>query len=518
MTRSLATAAAALALLATPALAQRPDARTAVVAFSTDAQTLDPPAVNSRDTQNIADHIWGSLYEIADDGGLSPYLAQSYTENADGTEIDFKLAPGLTCHDGSPLTAEDVAFTFERARDPANKFTGSTPGFVLTSLGFKGARVIDPLTVGIQLNQYNPIALGLITEVKIVCKAPYTKMSLVQASQTPVGTGAYRFVEWVKSDRIVLQKEPSFAVRRAFFDRVIFRVIPESSTRAAELMAGNVDVITSVAPDQIDTVNKSANAKVQAVSGTRRMYVGVQMKPIINTPGGEAVRKDDVRRALQYAIDVPTICQQLLRTPCQRATDLVNPPLGNPAIKPYPYDPAAAEKMLDAAGYPRKAGGVRFELTLQAPNGRYLNDRDVALAIAQYLSDVGVKTEVSFMEWASVYLPLTRRREAGPLFFLGTGGGTWNPLYDMADFADVSSVTNAPNWADPDWFSLWPQANRKQPEAERQAVVNRMLQVFHDKGPWLLLYFQPDFYGVSNRLNWQARRDERINLIGATLK
>ena len=518
MSNRLAAAAALLALAATPAWAQRPDATTAVVAFSTDAQTLEPAAMNSRDTQNIADHLFGSLYEIGDDGHISPYLADSYTENADGTEIAFKLHPGLTCHDGSPLTAEDVAFTFERARDPANKFIGSTPGFVLPSLGYTGARVIDAQTVGLQFKAYNPIALGLIAEVKIVCKAPYTKMGLLQATQTPVGTGPYRFVEWVKSDRIVLAKQPGFTPRRASFERIIFRVIPEASTRAAELMAGNVDVITGVAPDQIDVVNRSANAKVQAVSGTRRMYVGVQLKPIFNTPGGIAVRKDDVRRALQYAIDVPTICAQLLRTPCQRATDLVNPPLGDPSIKPYPYDPAAAEKMLDAAGYPRGANGVRFELTLQAPNGRYLNDRDVSLAIAQYLSDVGVKTEVTFMEWASVYLPLSRRREAGPLFFLGTGGGTWNPLYDMADFADVNSVTNAPNWSDPDWFSLWPEANRKQPEADRQKVVNRMLQVFHDKGPWLLLYFQPDFYGVSNRLNWQARRDERINLVGATLK
>ena len=96
-----------------------------------------------------------------------------------------------------------------------------------------------------------------------------------------------------------------------------------------------------------------------------------------------------------------------------------------------------AEKLLDAAGYKQDASGTRFELTLQAPNGRYLNDKNVALAIGQYLSDVGVKTDVQFMDWASVYLPLTRRKEAGPLFFLGTGGGTWNALYDMADFATV---------------------------------------------------------------------------------
>lgn len=510
--------AAALSLVAGGAFAQGPDAGTAVIGFSTDAQTLEPAEINSRDTQNIADHIWGSLYQIDDDGHVLPYLAQSYTESEDGSAITFKLAPGLTCHDGSPLTADDVAFTFERAHNPANKFTGSTPGFVLTSLGYKSASVVDPQTVTLQLNAYNPIALGLITEVKIVCRAPYTKMSRQQATQTPVGSGPYRFVEWVKSDHITLERQPGFPLRHPSIERLVFRVVPEASTRAAELMAGNLDIITSVSPDQVDTVNHSANAKVQSVSGTRRMYVGFQQRPIFNTPGGEAIRKPEVRRALQYAVDVPTICTQLLGVTCQRATDLVNPPLGNPDLKPYPYDPATAEKLLDAAGYKPDANGVRFTLRLQSPNGRYLNDKNVALAIGQYLSDVGVKTDVEFLDWASVYLPLTRRREAGPLFFLGTGGGTWNALYDMADFATIDSVTNAPNWTDKRWFDAWPEANKKQPGAARQKIINQMLQVFHDDGPWLLLYFQPDFYGVSNRLNWHARRDERIDLTEASLK
>jgi peptide/nickel transport system substrate-binding protein len=516
--RHVCLALAGLFVFAAPALAQKPDAKTAVVAFGTDAQTLEPADINSRDTQNIADHLWGSLYEIGDNGELTPYLADSFSESADGKEITFKLKPALACHDGSPLTAEDVAFSFDRAHDPANKFTGSTAGFVMTALGYEGSRVIDPATVVLRLKDYNPIALGLITEVKILCKAPYTRMSRQQASQTPVGSGPYRFVEWVKSDHITLEKVPDFKPRTAHFDRIVFRVIPEASTRAAELMAGNLDVITSVAPDQVDAVNRSGNAAVQVVSGTRRMYVGFQLKPIFNTPGGEAVRKPEVRRALQYAVDVATICEQLLRTKCTREADLVNPPLGNPALKPYPYDPAMAEKLLDEAGYKKDSNGNRFTLTLQAPNGRYLNDKNVALAIAQYLSDVGVKTDVQFMEWASVYLPLTRRKEAGPLFFLGTGGGTWNALYDMADFATVDSITNAPSWSDPRWFDNWPLATKKQPEAERQKVINAMLQVFHDDGPWLLLYFQPDFYGVSNRLNWHARRDERINLVGATPK
>src|SRR5437879_3842666 len=90
-----------LLLLVTPALAQKPDPGTVVVGFSTDAQTLEPAEINSRDTQNIADHIWGSLFEIGDDGRVSPYLADSVAESADGTEITFKIKPGLTCHDGS---------------------------------------------------------------------------------------------------------------------------------------------------------------------------------------------------------------------------------------------------------------------------------------------------------------------------------------------------------------------------------------------------------------------------------
>jgi len=258
---------------------------------------------------------------------------------------------------------------------------------------------------------------------------------------------------------------------------------------------------------------------VQAVSGTRRIYVGFnQRESFGNTPGGLAIRKVEVRNALQYAVDVPAICEQLLRTPCDRATSLVNPPNGNPELKPYPYDPKKAEALLDAAGYKKDANGVRFEITLQSPRGRYLNDANVALAIGQYLTDVGVKTKVELMEFASVYVPLTRTKTAGPLFLLGTGGGTWNALYDMTDIATPDSGTNYANWNDPEWFAGWDKLAKKLTPAEQRPIINSMLKVFNERGPWLLLYFQPDFYGVSNRLDWKARRDERIYFTEAKFK
>ena len=225
-----------------------------------------------------------------------------------------------------------------------------------------------------------------------------------------------------------------------------------------------------------------------------------------------------MRRALQYAVDVPTICATLLNTECERATGLVNPPNDNPNLEPYPYDPNMAEQLLDEAGYPRGEDGVRFAITLQAPSGRYLNDANVALAIGQYLSDVGVQTEVELLEWASVYVPLIRAHDAGPLFLLGSGGATWSALYDMANLSTPDAGTNYSEWQNPEWYSGWDRIAETRDEAGQREIINEMLDVFYNDAPWLMMYFQPDFYGVSDRINWQARRDEHIFVDEATLK
>jgi peptide/nickel transport system substrate-binding protein len=102
------------------------------------------------------------------------------------------------------------------------------------------------------------------------------------------------------------------------------------------------------------------------------------------------------------------------------------------------------------------------------------------------------------------------------LFFLGTGGSTWSALYDMADLSAPDAGTNYTNWNNEEWFELWDQTAGKTPEEETE-LVNQMLEIFYNDPPWLLLYFQPDFYGVSNRLDWQARRDEQIVLNNARL-
>ncbi|PJF08486.1 ABC transporter substrate-binding protein [Pseudorhodobacter sp. MZDSW-24AT] len=513
--RHLAVTSASGLLLATTAAFAQPAENTIVVGLSADITTFEPANISSRDNANIARHIFGTLYTISGDGEVSPDLAENLEISEDGLNYVYTLREGLTCHDGEALTAEDAAFSFNRAKDPANAFTGNTPGFVFSSIGFQSAEALDDRRVQITLGAKNPIAFGLLTEVYIHCKDSYEAMSLDQAAATPIGSGPYKLASWAKGSEVVLEKvgEP------AKMEKIIWRIIPEASTRSAELIAGNVDIITNVAPDQIDAVNASGNAKVQAVQGTRRMYVGFNLsEEFAAMPGGDAIQNPDVRRALQYAVDVPTICKQLLNFECVRATGLVNPQNANQSLTPYPYDPDMAEKMLDEAGWPRAADGTRFTIRFQAGRGRYLNDQNVVLAIAQYLEDVGLKVEVDLMEWASVYVPLIRERNVGPLFFLGSGGALWSPLYDMTDLARVESGTNYTHWDDERWFSRWADIAAATTPEETRVIVDEMLQVFYDDGPWLHMYFQPDFYGVSERVDFVARPDEKVYLFETGLK
>jgi peptide/nickel transport system substrate-binding protein len=500
--------------------AQTPDETTLVIAQSVDVGALEPALINSRAESNIFNHMFATVYEISEAGSLEPYLANSYTISEDGTEWTFNLNEGLTCHDGEALTAEDVAYSFNRAKDPANAFTGNTSGFVFPSIGFIEARADSDLAVTIVMDraQSEAVRLGLISEVYVHCMDYYSSMSLEAVAEAPVGSGPYQFVEWIRDDYVLIEKVDGFTLRDVAFDKLYWRVIPEASTRTAELLAGNVDIIANVPPDQIAAIDGSGSATVKAVQGTRRMYVGFQQsEAFADEPGAEAIAKTEVRIALQYAVDVETICVTLLGTECERASSMVNPPNNNPNLEPYPFDPAKAEELLDAAGYPRGDDGVRFEITLQGPRGRYLNDANVVLAIGQYLSDIGVQTTVEILDWSSEYLPLVRAKDVGPLFFLGTGGATWAALYDMADLSAPDAGTNYTNWANEEWFALWDQTAGTTPDVERE-LVNQMLEVFYNDPPWLLLYFQPDFYGVSDRLEWTPRRDEQIGVLGATLK
>jgi peptide/nickel transport system substrate-binding protein len=483
------------------------------IGLSVDVDTLDPAELDAQESESIAHLLWGTLYKTSSEGRLDPYFATSYRISDAGRAYTFKLRPDLKCENGAPLTARDVAYSFEHPADPAMKFTGHAAGFVLPALQYVGVHADDDLTVTIKLKTRNPIALGLIAEMYVFCRAPYEVMSREQASTHVSATGPYRLVEWRHDDHILLERNKSFALPAPVYDRVLFRIIPESSTRSAELIAGNVDITTSVAPDQIDAINLSDTAHVESVASIRRIYIGFNQKEKFSaTAGGRAIRDPRVRRALQFAVDVPTLCDALLHVPCVRPGTMIFPRNDKTGIAADPFDPDRAERLLDQAGYRRGADGVRFAITLQTPRGRYPADVNVALAIGQYLDDIGVKTTVEVLDFASVYVPLLRRHDAGPLFLTGTSGASWSALYDLADFPAPDGGANYTNFSDPEFFAGWQRLEQTSDPVEQEKIIRAMMTVFHERGTWLQLYFLPDLYGVSNKISWQPRADELISL------
>ena len=176
MTKIRALLMAGVAVFAAPTLVMAQSADTITVGISADANTFDPAAISSRDNSNIAKHIFGTLYEITPAGEIVPDLAESYVEAEDGRSYTYTLREGLVCEDGEALTAEDAAYSFNRAADPANAFTGNTPGFVYSSIQFAGAEAISDREVKINLGQKNPVSFGLIAEVFIHCKDSYEAM------------------------------------------------------------------------------------------------------------------------------------------------------------------------------------------------------------------------------------------------------------------------------------------------------------------------------------------------------
>lgn len=513
-----------------------PDEDTMVVSIGGEPGSMDPSQVGGATggiNFYILWHLFGTLYELGQaDGAIDPYLAHSYTVSEDGTEWTFHMHEGLTCHDGEPLTAEDAAYSFNRMADPDNGFTGNSAGFVNSSIGFVEARADSELDVTIVANkpQNRAMRLGLISEVMIHCKDSYEAMTFEEASRNVIGSGPYSMGEWVPGEYMRIDRVEGFDLRNTYFDEIVWRFIPEPSTAVAEVITGNVDILKGFPATQFDAIANSGVAEARSYPGTTRIYVGFQLNPDaqfrVDNPddvGAQAIMETDVRVALQYAVDVHAICENLLLTTCQRATSLVNRPNNHPTLEPYPYDPMKAEELLDAAGYPRGDDGVRFSLDLKARRVTGAGGSDVSLAIAQFLTDIGVQTEVVFLESADFREQLIYHH-LGPLYMGGTGGSKWSAQYDMADIPGhiagcAEAETNYTHWNNDVWCDGWDAlpALTGDPEAER-ALEIAMLEEFYNDPPWLMLYAGPRLEAVSNRLDYKSRADFFITAYDAKLK
>ena len=350
--RTLARLAVVLAalLLAAPTTAQV-GREAVVIGMEAEPPGLDPGQALGLHTLRVTHQLFETLVTTPDDSTeVVPGLAESWTTSADGLAWTFKLRRGVRFHDGTPLDAAAVKFTFDRVIDPNHPHAKSGKwSFVAGYLSsVKSVEAVDPLTVRLNLKYPTSSlpALLALPNCAIVSPTAFAKDPAGFESR-PIGSGRYRFDTWERGSRLVLKRNENYSGTKGRPQTLVYRAIPDATTRVTELLTGGVDVILPIAPDFIDKLEKNPQITVYRKTGLTVWYVGfnVEKKPFtdkrVRQAFNHAVNKDAIVRDILKGTGVPAVGPLL---PGTWAAD--------PALRRYAYDPAAAKRLLAEAGYP----------------------------------------------------------------------------------------------------------------------------------------------------------------------
>jgi len=475
-----------------------------VVAQGVDPTTMDPHQQRETPTVNVLLHIYDPLLERdgQDPTKFNGVLATGWTQ-VDPTTVEFKLQTGVTFSGGEPFDAECVKYNVDRL---LGLLPGTEPALLAYQFGpIEGAEVVDAETVLIKTKAPDPLILGRMALLYMIPTGSVDADPEALMSE-PNGTGPYNLVEWDRNNQVVLEAKADYFRGAPTVDELVFRTISEASTRLAEIQVGNVDIITNVPPENAAEVSSQGNAEVKEVPSSRVAAIW------LDTLGDPILAKKEVRQALNYAVDVDTITQEVMSGYGLPVATIVPPYwVGyNPDMKPYAHDPAKAKELLAAAGYPDG-----FETEMLLPRGRYLLAEEVAQAIAADLAEVGVQVKLDAVEFG-VFAEATQARQIPGMFYAAWGEPFFNPG-GMLEVA-VKSGTDGFSWFDnPEIDALIDKALSTVGD-EHVKGLQEVEKAIYDDPPFIFLFAQKDLYGVSNRLDWSPRSDEWIILYGATVK
>lgn len=475
--------------------------QTLTIVQGVDATTLDPNDQEETPTQNVVANIFDPLLWRAADGSIEPWLATS-VEPVDDLTWEIKLRDDVTFHDGEPLTAEIVAWNFERALDeetPIRFLSNFTP--------ITGVEVIDETTLRITTDVPFPVFETHLTRFFIVSQKNYEENGAAAAAENPVGTGPYRFVSWQRDQQLELEVFADYWQGPASISNVVFRPIPEDSTRVSELAVGGVNIATNVLPEAVPLIENSGTATIRTVKSIRNIF-------IVFTATDEGPLADArVRRALNLAVDVDSIIESVFAgnaTPT--ATPLNNYIFGyDEALDERRYDLEEARQLLVEAGY--EDG---FSFTLGSPSGRYLNDRLVAEAVTGQLAEVGVQAELQVQEWSSYVGQVLERQVPTDSYLIGWGNSNYDADRTLFTMLYGGTVEGGPEQAVFGYFknsaydALILEARETLDQGERLELYKQAQEIVAREAPWLFLYQQGDVYGVSSNLNWEPLANELI--------
>ena len=486
------------------------------IANQGDALSLDPHSLNESLQLTVLSNIYEPLVTRDADYKLKGALATDWKQT-EPTVWRFNLRKGVKFHDGTPFTADDVIFNVERAKDAGSDMK--------TYVGqIKETRKIDAHTVEFVTNTPFPILPELFTGWLIMSKKwcednqatkPVDRRKGIEnaASFRANGTGPYRARERQPNVRTTFSLNGSYWGKiEGNVDEVIFTPIGNDSTRVAALLSGEIDVIEPVPVQDIARIKSSANLKVLQGPELRVIFLGMDQKRdellFSNVKGKNPFKDKRVRQAFYQAIDEDTIIKTVMRGAGVSSAQMFPPQVKGHApdlAKRLPYDPEAAKKLLAEAGYPNG-----FEVKLNCPNDRYVNDSDICQAVAANLARVGVKINLE-AETKGTYFPKILRRDTS-FYMLGWTSSTvdaHNVLYP---------IMSTPGEGGRGQFNLGAYSNAKVDELtgkiasetddkKRMEMIREAIKLHQDDIGHIPLHQQA--------LNWGAKKNiEMVQLPG----
>ncbi len=485
------------AILAATSLAGTALAQSALVV----ALPGDPPVINSGVTtdissSNLSGQVYNTLVRLDPKGQVIPALAQSWDISADGLTYTFKLHSGVKWHDGKPFAAADVAWSLWNVN---KKYNGPASGLLEA---VEKIEAVDDLTVAFKLKYpYPPLLRGLayFNSSTILPKHIFDNGQDPRenpANLKPIGTGPFVFKEYSKGSHVIFERNPDYHLKGLpNVDRLVFQIIPNEAARGLALQKGDVDFIPYYAMPLGEVEALRTDPKV-AVTFAKRMIAG-EFMAFLNTRQGPLAKKE-VRQALYYAMNR----EELLAKAGFGYGKISAGPISSEQpifytdqVRHYGFDPAKAETMLDAAGYPRGADGKRFKLrvSFDLKEGPM---NDTARLMRVQFAAVGVDLDIQGMDSGAWRNSAFQQWD----FDITMGSFSTGPdpavgverLYTCRNIEKLMA-RNASGYCNPALDEIFAQAGREQDEAKRVALYHQVQNILAEDAPhwWLWDRYYP---------------------------
>ncbi|HEX6082185.1 MAG TPA: ABC transporter substrate-binding protein [Methylomirabilota bacterium] len=472
---AIAIGAVGLAVWAGAGRAQAPKAQW-VVAIGEEGESLDPPTSMLFTSEIYQQHLFDCLLGIeGEEFKPVPLLAEKW-ETVNPTTWRFHLRKGVKFHNGKPLTAEDVKYSFEQYADPKNRRSVFARG--ISRIEIKNASTVDLITS-------EPVSALLfnLTRLQIVPKETREKEGVAAFAAAPVGTGPYKFGEWKRDQQLVLEANPTYWRGQVNPKRLIFRAIRDASTRAAELRSGGVDIIATPPAPQLEMID-SGDTQVTPVKGGRIIIYPFNVS-------AAPFNDRRVREAANLAVNKEAIVKNVLGG---RGIVMAGPftPawLGyDPSVKPFPYDPAKAKALLAEAGYPQG-----FDTTWSISSGVFLKDTEIAEAVAGQLRAVGIRAKIVPTERAKI------QKDAQENNFQGMTSVAWGTQFEpdvMLNWVMMRDHMTVPR------IKELIVAGRAEVDLEkRRKIYQELYRTAHDEALWLFVHAQDELWAKRRDIPW----------------